>query len=163
MSSPQAISGPSSAPRGPDAALRKYWQHRVSLTTLHHPVFRTPRSRALLSCAARPTFGGLVGLSLFQNRARISMSLPRASLRLLSRRSPHVHARPLSTQPPPRTQAPSAHARFYTDYAAGMIPVALLGSAVYIVRSLLSFPYARAVRPFLHPTGLANVATTSRP
>ncbi|KAI0773910.1 hypothetical protein C8Q74DRAFT_1199724 [Fomes fomentarius] len=72
------------------------------------------------------------------------MSLPRASLRLPSRRSPHVHARPLSTQPPPRTQAPSAHARFYTDYAAGMIPVALLGSAVYIVRSLHLLPCARA-------------------
>ncbi|KAI1792894.1 hypothetical protein LXA43DRAFT_847017, partial [Ganoderma leucocontextum] len=34
----------------------------------------------------------------------------------------------LSSQPP----QPSPHARFYTNYAAGMIPVALLGSAVYI-------------------------------
>ncbi|KAI0723352.1 hypothetical protein C8Q76DRAFT_722556 [Earliella scabrosa] len=67
----------------------------------------------------------------------------RASIRLPSRRSPlaqsrtrapsraHVHARPLSSSAssqPPR----SRHAQFYTDYAAGMIPVALLGSAVYI-------------------------------
>ena len=43
-----------------------------------------------------------------------------------------VRARPLSSQAAPPT--PSRHAQFYTDYVAGMIPVALLGSAVYIVR-----------------------------
>ncbi|KAI0721854.1 hypothetical protein C8T65DRAFT_629402 [Cerioporus squamosus] len=41
-----------------------------------------------------------------------------------------VRARPLSSQASPPT--PSRHAQFYTDYVAGMIPVALLGSAVYI-------------------------------
>ncbi|TBU48476.1 hypothetical protein BD309DRAFT_853759 [Dichomitus squalens] len=41
-----------------------------------------------------------------------------------------MRPRLLSSQARP----PSPHARFYTDYAAGMIPVALLGSAVYIVR-----------------------------
>ncbi|KAI0637830.1 hypothetical protein C8Q77DRAFT_1153538 [Trametes polyzona] len=29
-------------------------------------------------------------------------------------------------------QPPSRHAQFYTEFAAGMIPVALLGSAVYM-------------------------------
>ncbi|TBU32100.1 hypothetical protein BD311DRAFT_751287 [Dichomitus squalens] len=45
-------------------------------------------------------------------------------------RAVRVQMRPrlLSSQARP----PSPHARFYTDYAAGMIPVALLGSAVYI-------------------------------
>ena len=43
-----------------------------------------------------------------------------------------VRARPLSSQAAPPTL--SRHAQFYTDYVAGMIPIALLGSAVYIVR-----------------------------
>ncbi|KAM5535660.1 hypothetical protein V8D89_010647 [Ganoderma adspersum] len=59
------------------------------------------------------------------------------SSRALARRVTRSHTstraqtrRPLSSQPQP--PQPSPHARFYTDYAAGMIPVALLGSAVYI-------------------------------
>ncbi|TFK93891.1 hypothetical protein K466DRAFT_477823 [Polyporus arcularius HHB13444] len=74
----------------------------------------------------------------------MSASLSSSSTRLCFRAVPprklpasrRVRARPLSSQAAPPT--PSRHAQFYTDYVAGMIPVALLGSAVYIVRRLPS-------------------------
>ena len=44
-----------------------------------------------------------------------------------------------SSPPPPAPPPRSRHAQFYTDYAAGMLPIALLGSAIYIVRRLPRF------------------------
>ncbi|RDX53160.1 hypothetical protein OH76DRAFT_1399784 [Lentinus brumalis] len=68
----------------------------------------------------------------------MSASLSSSSTRLCFRALPprklpasrRVRARSLSSQAAPPT--PSRHAQFHTDYVAGMIPVALLGSAVYI-------------------------------
>lgn len=54
----------------------------------------------------------------------------------LARRLPALR-RLYSSPPPPRSQA-SGHAHFYSDLLPGMLPVALLGSAVYLVRTLLS-------------------------
>ncbi|KAH9943082.1 uncharacterized protein BXZ73DRAFT_74126 [Epithele typhae] len=51
-------------------------------------------------------------------------ALPACPLSTGTQTSPGAGARP----PPP----PSPHARFYSEYAAGMVPVALLGSVVYI-------------------------------
>ena len=61
--------------------------------------------------------------------------LSSAFLRVSSRRLPlhavqRVRARRMSSSP----REPSRHAQFYTEFAAGMIPVAILGSAVYLVR-----------------------------
>ncbi|EIW62104.1 uncharacterized protein TRAVEDRAFT_118254 [Trametes versicolor FP-101664 SS1] len=58
-----------------------------------------------------------------------------ALLRLSARRLPlsatqRAGARRASSSAGP----PSRHAQFYTEFAAGMIPVAILGSAVYMVR-----------------------------
>ncbi|KAJ8469285.1 hypothetical protein ONZ51_g9098 [Trametes cubensis] len=59
--------------------------------------------------------------------------LPSAFLRVSSRRLPlhavqRARARRMSSSP----REPSRHAQFYTEFAAGMIPVAILGSAVYL-------------------------------
>ncbi|KAI0370255.1 hypothetical protein BV20DRAFT_1043978 [Pilatotrama ljubarskyi] len=59
--------------------------------------------------------------------------LPPALLRDTARRLPLravqcTSARRMSSSP----HQPSRHAQFYTEFAAGMIPVAILGSAVYL-------------------------------
>ncbi|KAI9067592.1 hypothetical protein FKP32DRAFT_1588419 [Trametes sanguinea] len=52
-----------------------------------------------------------------------------ASIRRLPRHAAQrVSARRMSSSP----GQPSRHAQFYTEFAAGMIPVAILGSAVYL-------------------------------
>ncbi|OSC99193.1 hypothetical protein PYCCODRAFT_1438598 [Trametes coccinea BRFM310] len=61
------------------------------------------------------------------------MPSPSALLRVSSRRLPRhavqrAPARRMSSSP----GQPSRHAQFYSEFAAGMIPVAILGSAVYL-------------------------------
>ncbi|CDO74038.1 hypothetical protein BN946_scf185043.g88 [Trametes cinnabarina] len=59
--------------------------------------------------------------------------LPSALLRVSSRRLPRHAIHPVSTRRASSSaREPSRHAQFYTEFAAGMIPVAILGSAVYL-------------------------------
>ncbi|KAI9001220.1 hypothetical protein BD414DRAFT_511788 [Trametes punicea] len=56
-----------------------------------------------------------------------------ALLRVSSRRvSFHAVQRTCARRESTSTRQPSRHAQFYTEFAAGMIPVAILGSAVYL-------------------------------
>lgn len=61
---------------------------------------------------------------------------------------------------------PSRHAQFYSDLVPAMIPVALLGSAVYLVRICLSGPRKHMLIPFRaynccrHISHMKNILTT---
>ncbi|KAI0676888.1 hypothetical protein C8Q78DRAFT_987421 [Trametes maxima] len=56
-----------------------------------------------------------------------------ALLRGAARRLPlHASRRTPARRASSSTREPSRHAQFYTEFAVGMIPVAILGSAVYL-------------------------------
>ncbi|KAI0650041.1 hypothetical protein C8Q79DRAFT_901468 [Trametes meyenii] len=56
-----------------------------------------------------------------------------ALLRVAARRLPlHASRRTSARRASSSTREPSRHAQFYTEFAVGMIPVAILGSAVYL-------------------------------
>lgn len=111
---------------------------------------------------------GHVRLSFHALSSRQNMSLSqlaRASSRSVAR--PRWQTTPTrrtySTEQAAASKPPSPHAQWYSDMLPGMIPVALLGSAVYIVRvSKPTFAYLHGAKPRTHPQGLrlyqANLA-----
>lgn len=93
----------------------------------------SPRASAL---------SGHVHLNYARSRRRgpaLHLMPPRPPSYLWRRPLPSTHARlalpsrPYSASTP---KTPSRHALFYSDLVPGMIPVALLGSAIYLVRLL---------------------------
>ncbi len=80
---------------------------------------------------------------------------PPALLRVSARRLPlYAVQRAGARRANSSARTPSRHAQFYTEFAAGMIPVAILGSAVYMVRLTPS----AAVHLQLNVVGLAGSA-----
>lgn len=112
-------------PTNPSTATTQKRPAQPQLTALSQRHVRPPLSR-LLACPARP----LPGMSL----ALASRASQRCMAR--SQRRQVTNQRFYSSENVQERQR-SAHAQWYSDMLPAMVPVALLGSAVYMVRSPL--------------------------
>lgn len=104
---------------------------------------RSDVTRTSLSCC--PTFSRMSALRLCRNLPRYTTSTASAS------RCRHFATTQRLRQAQEQQRSP--HAQFYSDLVPGMIPIALLGSAVYMVRNLfipLSRTLLRTIRGQLH-------------